>query len=149
MHRRAACIAFALAVLTAGSAGACEMLMPNPTEPGYALSITNNTTINVELRVNGAPMGVFAPGVHRDPIEAALPPLPWHVEARTTQSHRLLLAFDVRLGDVFSTIEPDGVVSSQGAGSRADLSCGRLDVWSGPPMLGPLPEPGQPGDCEP
>jgi hypothetical protein len=44
MHRRAASLALGLAVLSAGSAGACEMLLRVPTEPGYALSITNDTT---------------------------------------------------------------------------------------------------------
>lgn len=32
---------------------------------------------------------------------------------------------------------------------RVDLSCGRLDMWSGPPLLGPFPGPGTPSDCNP
>ena len=30
-----------------------------------------------------------------------------------------------------------------------NLSCGRLDIWSGPPLSGPPPGPGKPGDCAP
>ena len=37
----------------------------------------------------------------------------------------------------------------KGSGARVDLSCGRLDVWVGPPMHGPFPAPGRPGDCDP
>jgi hypothetical protein len=35
----------------------------------------------------------------------------------------------------------------KGDGNRVDLSCGRIDVWAGPPLLGPAPGPGTPGDC--
>ncbi len=34
-------------------------------------------------------------------------------------------------------------------GARVDLSCGRIDIWSGTPMMGPAPGPGVPGDCDP
>ena len=40
-------------------------------------------------------------------------------------------------------------LSAQGDAVRVDLSCGRLDIWSGPPLLGPPPGPGTPGDCTP
>lgn len=78
-----------------------------------------------------------------------MPQLPWHVEARTQAGGRLLLSFDVKRGDVFSTTEPDGQGSARGVSERRDLSCGRLDVWSGPRMMGPPPGPGERGDCEP
>ncbi len=34
-------------------------------------------------------------------------------------------------------------------GWRTDLSCGRVDVWSIVPILGPMWVPGTPGDCGP
>jgi len=77
-----------------------------------------------------------------------LPPLPWYVEARS-ESGRVLVSMTVRPGDVFATMYPDGHGETRGAAVRADLSCGRLDVWSGPPMSGPAPGSGIPGDCLP
>jgi heat shock protein HslJ len=114
------------------------------------LSISNNTTLDVNLVVNGAPVGVFGPGEYHDPItNVTLPELPWTVEART-QSGRVLVSFTVQPGTVSSTAYPGGVSEANGAGARADLSCGRLDVWSGPPMLGPAPPPSfPPHDCDP
>ena len=48
-------------------------------------------------------------------------------------------------GDVYSS--SDGR-QSHGVAARADLSCGRIDLWSGPPLAGPAPNPGTPGDCD-
>jgi hypothetical protein len=78
------------------------------------------------------------------PFSTEIPaPLPWSVEARSP-SGRLLISMTVRPGDV------DGEGTEQrGTGGRVDLSCGRLDIWSGPPMLGPAPGDGMPGDCLP
>jgi len=50
----------------------------------------------------------------------------------------------VRPGDVWETAG-----QMKGDAVRVDLSCGRLDIWSGPPLLGPAPGPGKPGDCAP
>jgi hypothetical protein len=80
--------------------------------------------------------------------EPEVPRLPWHVAVRTL-SGRELLAFDVGPDSVTSTTGPDGRVEMRGAGARVDLSCGRLDAYAGPPMIGPAPGPGVPGDCEP
>jgi len=114
------------------------------------LAIRNGTELSVVLVVNGIRLANYPPGTGADPINAPLPPLPWHVEARTATSGRVLLSFDVREGTVTHVVHPDGGGISRGAGSRADLSCGRLDVWSGPPLLGPVPpEFFPPGDCRP
>lgn len=78
---------------------------------------------------------------------AALPPLPWNVEARPP-SGRVLTSMQVRPGDVQSA---DSAVHTIPIG-RVDLSCGRITIWagdvspSGPP---PFPSPGSPGDCAP
>ena len=55
----------------------------------------------------------------------------------------------VRQGDVFNTFNPDGLLVMKGDAVRVDLSCGVLRIWSGPPLLGGVPGPGSPGDCEP
>jgi hypothetical protein len=115
------------------------------------LSISNQTTLVVTLIVNEQIVGIYPPAAHRDPITAPLlPPPRWHVEARSP-SGRVLASMDVRPGDVVSTT-PDaaGRSSSRGKGDRAELSCGRLDIWSGPPLLGPAPPDSFPvGDCDP
>lgn len=115
------------------------------------LSISNGTTLPITLRVNGQRIGPFAPGTQQDPIDpASLPPAPWHVEA-LTPSGRVLLTMDVKPGDVWRTTpDAQGRSSSRGAAARADLSCGRLDLWSVFPMGGPAPpQEFPPGDCAP
>lgn len=137
-------------------AASCGFLPAPPSTPAVEpliLNISNGTTLPVTLRVNGLNVGPFLPGTGEAPIRpGSLPNPPWHVEA-LTPSGRVLLAFDVAPGDVWHTTpDPQGHSSSQGAGARADLSCGRLDVWSGPPMLGPGTWPGMsfpPHDCDP
>jgi hypothetical protein len=107
------------------------------------LSYSNQTTLTLTLFVNGNQVAVMAPGDAQDIAGARLPALPWNVEARTSKG-RVILSM---------TVEPGDVVHAgnewKGDGVRVDLSCGRLDIWSGPPLLGPVPGPGEPGDCEP
>jgi hypothetical protein len=118
------------------------------------LSINNTTTLVVTLVVNGTAVGTFPPGTcrgcHGDdgiPVNE-LPPLPWSVEARSP-SGRLLVAMTVYAGSYFSTMSPDGRGSDRGVAARIDLSCGRLDIWAGPPISGPIPPPSfPPGDCD-
>ena len=114
------------------------------------LSINNGTTLDVLLVVNGQLAGTFAAGsANTAGIPASeLPPLPWNVEIRTSRG-RLLVSLVVHAGDVRSGRTNNGGTVQQGAGARVDLSCGRLDVWSGPPLAGPAPGTGRPGDCVP
>jgi hypothetical protein len=56
----------------------------------------------------------------------------------------VLVSMIVHDGDVVAAADGD-----KGDANRVDLSCGRLDIWSGPPLLGPAPGPGSPGDCGP
>lgn len=122
---------------------ACS-LFRSPAPGADDVNVANNTRLDVVVLVNGSPARVVSPGASTS-IPATEPgPLPWHVEARTAGTGRLLISIDVTDGSV----DVEGK-QQQGVGSRADLSCGRLDVWVGPPMLGPAPGPGEPGDCEP
>ena len=114
-----------------------------------SVSTSNSTTVYVNLFVNGSFLTMLDPGAcvgcHGDDAvpAAILPPLPWNVEVRTLSS-RVLVALPIKAGDV---IETNSYL--KGDGNRVDLSCGRIDIWSGPPMLGPAPGPGTPGDCRP
>ena len=114
-----------------------------------SLSINNGTTLTVTLVVNGTLVASLEPATclgcgQDDGVPASLlPPLPWQAEVRSP-SGRVLVSLTVHEGDVVY-----GSSSSQGDANRVDLSCGRIDLWSGPPLSGPPPEPGSPGDCRP
>jgi hypothetical protein len=117
----------------------------------YAIGVANGTTLAVTLVVNGQVIRTFTAGsgTGTNGIPASeIGPLPWVVEARSP-SGRLLTSMTVRAGDVSSTSLPGGGGSDIGVAGRVDLSCGRLDIWAGPPLLGPVPGSGTPGDCAP
>jgi hypothetical protein len=112
------------------------------------LGVSNGTSLEVTLLVNGKQLQVLAPGEWKDAIPAQeLPPLPWSIEAQSP-SGRVLLTLTVFEGDVVSGVNPGGSTFSKGDAARVDLSCGRIDIWSGPPLAGPAPGPGSPGDCD-
>jgi len=112
------------------------------------LEVSNGTTIPVMLTVNGAAGLPIAAGQRADLGVADIGPLPWVAQARTG-SGRVLVGTTVRTGDVWSQQNADGSGESRGVGARVDLSCGRIDIWSGVPMMGPAPGPGEAGDCDP
>lgn len=120
---------------------------PSGSGTNMTLNIANNTTIAVTLVVNQKVIEVVAAGGYENPIKAELPALPWDVEARSP-SGRVLSSMTVKAGDVWQTT-PDAKGQSEAKGDavRVDLSCGRLDLWSGPPILGPAFSPGPSGDC--
>jgi len=139
----------AVAVVLAVGCGSVSPTASPTSISSPGLSISNGTTLTVTLIVNGTTVGAFPPGTGRDPIPASdLPDLPWQVEARSPTG-RLLTSMTVHPGDVWATTGPNGEGREKGDGVRVDLSCGRLDVWSGPPMIGPAPGTGSPGDCAP
>ena len=121
---------------------------PAPTGEPHDLGVSNGTTLPVTIAVNGTALRTIQPQTEDTILVKDLPPLPWAVEARTSTG-RALLAMSVRAGDVWETTGPDGSHELNGDANRVDLSCGRLDMWSGPPLLGPAPGPGKPGDCAP
>jgi hypothetical protein len=140
-----------LAALIAGSVSGCidpgsAIAPPSPSGARMTLSIANYTTISVSLVVNGYRLETVPPGGYQDPIKAELPGLPWNVQT-LSPSGRVLSTMFVRAGDVSQTAYPNGQGAANGDAVRVDLSCGRLDIWSGPPMLGPVADPGPSGDC--
>jgi hypothetical protein len=143
-----ACVMLAGCAYAAASTEPPVDVSPAPAS-SFGLSISNATTLTVTLIVNGTTIGAFPPQTHLDPIPSAeLPALPWSVEARSP-SGRLVSSLSVRAGDVQATSNPNGQGSARGDAVRVDLSCGRLDLWVGPPILGPPPGTGAPGDCAP
>lgn len=107
------------------------------------LSANNGTTENLALVVNGSSVRELAPGTQVTVTAKDLPGLPWQAEVRFPNG-RTLVSLAVHAGDVII-----GTNYSKGDGARVDLSCGRIDVWSGPPIGGPAPGPGVAGDCKP
>ena len=136
-------LALTLGGCVAGSGTGGAGTTPNPP---MTLSISNGTTIPVSLVVNGSLVETVPPGEYEDPITARLPALPWNVETRSPAG-RVLSTLSVHAGDVWQTALPNGGLQMKGDAVRVDLSCGRLDVWSGPPLLGPTFIPGPSGDC--
>ncbi len=126
---------------------ACSGVGPNQSTIAD-LEISNGTTLVITLVVNATPITSVGPGAVDKISPSRLPPLPWKVEARAT-SGRVLASMTVRAGDVVRTTNPDGSTSWKGDAVRVELSCGRLDVWSGPPLAGPAPGAGSAGDCDP
>jgi hypothetical protein len=118
--------------------------LPGTPASEMTLSVSNGSTLPVTLVVNGVAVGVLQPGGGDDVPSARLPPLPWDAHVRSP-SGRDLLQLTVLPGDVQG--KPGAFTSGRAA--RVDLSCGRIDLWSGPPLLGPMPGPGTPGDCAP
>jgi len=114
-----------------------------PIAEAHDLVVSNQTTLAVTLAVNGNVLRTIQPNTQETLFVKELPPLPWAVEARAP-SGRVLTSMTVRPGDVWETAG-----QMKGDAVRVDLSCGRLDIWSGPPLLGPAPGPGKAGDCAP
>ena len=157
---RAVAKSLVLVLAVAGAVAGCSYLpaLPTPAPPigvqvgtppeRMRLNVSNSTTIPVVLTVNGAPGRPIAAGQGADLGLVDLGPLPWAAQVRTG-SGRVLVELTVRAGDVWTQDNGDGSGGAKGDGARVDLSCGQIDVWSGPPMMGPVPGPGLPGDCDP
>ena len=116
---------------------------PAPTGDPHDLVVSNQTTLAVTVAVSGTVVRTIQPNKQEILFVRELPSLPWAVEARAPTG-RVLTSMIVRPGDVWVTGN-----EMHGDAVRVDLSCGRLDIWSGPPLLGPPPGPGTPGDCAP
>jgi hypothetical protein len=149
MRRAVGLVAF-LAIALAGCQ-AVDLSGSPGTSPPTNLGMSNGTTLAVSLVVNGRAVALFPPGGPVPTIEvAALPPLPWKVEAKSP-SGRVLTSMRVEPGEVGVSSAP-GMVGRNGVFGRVDLSCGRLTIWAGdvqPSGPMPPPSPGTPGDCDP
>jgi hypothetical protein len=137
-----------LSLMVAGCVAASGAPTPEPTQH-IGLSIHNGTTMAVTIVVNGSVIETVPPGTSEDPIQGEMPAMPWAVEVRSPTG-RVMTTLDVHPGDYATASLPDGGWHEQGVGRRLDLSCGRLDLWYGTPILGPAPYPSASypsGDC--
>jgi hypothetical protein len=121
--------------------GGCANVVP---AAQMTLDVSNGTTVPVTLVVNGTTIEAIQPGSGAELSTSELPGLPW-VARVMSPSGRELVMLVVHDGDVYSS--RDGK-EQHGVAQRVDLSCGRIDLWSGPPLAGPAPNPGTPGDCD-
>ena len=141
-------VALSLPLVVTGCVAANGAATPGSSQ-SVKLSIQNGTTIAVTLVVNSSVIETVPPGGYEDPIKGNLPAMPWNVETRSP-SGRVLSTLTVHAGDFWTTSLPNSGTEVKGDAVRADLSCGRLDLWYGPPLLGPAVDPNAsypPGDC--
>jgi hypothetical protein len=113
------------------------------------LHVQNGSTLPVSLVINARTIAVIDAGAGPKDFELGQlgePPLD---VALLSPTGRVLLSMRVSSHAVSSTVGVDGEVALRGTAARVDLSCGRLDLWVGPPLAGPAPGAGTPGDCAP
>jgi hypothetical protein len=109
------------------------------------LSVANETSVDLVLVVNGRRIQSITATTRVDVPASDLPPLPWAAEVKLPTG-RSLVETTVHAGDVWSTAVPNGGTQQHGVGARVDLSCGRIDLYSGAIPMGPAPGSGSPGD---
>ena len=130
-------------LLAAALVTACTPAVPAVDLRFGDLHVENGTSMPVVLVVGGSIRVEIPPRSTAGLRASDLPGKPWDVAVRHAISGRDLVTIVIAEDPV------DAGSLQQGSGARVDLSCGRLDVWVGPPMHGPMPEPGRPGDCDP
>lgn len=106
--------------------------------------ISNGTTLALKVMVNGQDAGsgsVIDARLYGDG--------PWTVIVSTARG-RELTRMDFDAASAYHTMGSYPHTAS-GPARRVDLSCGRLDIWVGVPLMGPPPMPsGYPAhDCDP
>ena len=122
---------------------ACQAPTGSVVDAQMELGAANATNLTLEIVVNGTKVADLAAGAQLELTAGQLPPLPWMAEVRLP-SGRSLVSLTVRSGDVQSAGN-----AQRGDSARIDLSCGRIDIWSGPSPIGPIPAAGASGDCDP
>lgn len=108
-----------------------------------SLTANNQSDRALELFVNGGKMADVAPMTALTMAAKDLPPMPWAAELRLPTG-RTLVGLAVTSGSVVRLES-----GTAGVGNRADLSCGRVELYAVYPLGGPAPGPGRPGDCGP
>jgi hypothetical protein len=122
------------AASSTGFPGAPSMT-PSATPVPPPLSVANGTDRVITISVNDIVVATVPATSGLDPIETpAMPRLPWSISIQAVD------------GFVLATASME---NGQTLAMRRDLSCGRIDVWSRGPILGPMNGPGEPGDCGP
>jgi hypothetical protein len=112
------------------------------------LVVSNETSLDLTLVVNDVAIELLPARTLTSAPASRLPALPWTAEVRLPTG-RSLISLVVNAGDVWSRPVANGGTELHGDAARVDLSCGRVDLYAGPPLLGPAPGAGSPGDCDP
>jgi hypothetical protein len=120
---------------------------PTGAGAGYDLWLNNSTPLSLVIVVNGDTAGEVPAMTQTSFAAVGLPGLPWTVKVNAANGKQVM-SLDVPAGVVWSTTAPNGGGEVHGAGKFIDLACGRIDVWVGPPLGGPVPGPDVP-PCEP
>ena len=112
------------------------------------LHLLNDTTVPVQLAVQGRVIAFVDPGASKEYGPSDLGPMPWRV-AVLSNSGRPLLSLVVEPDSVHDDMNVDGTGSCSAPSAGLDLSCGQLLVYVGRMMPGGgVPGPGVPGDCD-
>ncbi len=112
------------------------------------LYIVNTTTLTLTVAINGQLVGAAEPGQAAS-FDTGSYPEPW-VITLATESGRVIAGLTYRLSDIGTSFGGTNPDPGMGTGKRLDLSCGRLDVYVGGPILGGTFVPSSsPGDCDP
>ena len=137
-----------IAIVVASGCGS----VPQPTGTPHAspslldIHVDNSTSVPMTVLVDGKTITTVAPHESTVVSAAGLPDDDWLVEVRLPSS-RTIMSFNVIRSLVSATTGPQGQGGVTGTGRRADLTCGRLDVWVAVAPLGPPPGPGVDGTC--
>ncbi|HEY5488337.1 MAG TPA: hypothetical protein VIK00_00735, partial [Candidatus Limnocylindrales bacterium] len=136
-------VVIAVPVLLSSPVPVARASSPGATQtPAPVLHISNETALQLTVVINGRVAEKAGPNSESivDPTSFSAP---WHVTV-TTASGRELVQLTYGASDVWYTSN-----SAHGVAQRVDLSCGRLDVYAGPPLLGPGPPSSfPPHDCD-
>lgn len=121
---------------------------PTPEASAPPVHAANGTTLSLTVAINGHLVGIVGPGQGAS-FDTGGYPEPWDV-ALATESGRVLVDMTYQLSDIGTSFGGTNPDPGMGVGHRLDLSCGRLDVYVGGPILGGTFIPSSsPGDCDP
>lgn len=140
-------IAGSIAIFSFGCAARQPLAPTSSLRPAYDVWVNNSTPLSLVVRVNDEQVDTVGPMVQMSISASSLPALPWTVEVDAANG-RAILSFPVEADSVSAG---SGLATAEvlhGAGQFVDLSCGRIDAWVGPPLLGPPPPPSVP-PCDP
>jgi len=145
VRRTRALLAFAVLVLFVASCGGGADTPPLGPVADADMSLTANNQSDraLELYVNESKIADIGATSQLTIQAKDLPPLPWDAQLRLPTG-RTLLSLTITSGSVVR--RENGV---QSAGTRVDLSCGRIELYAVTPLGGPAPGSGHPGDCGP
>ena len=123
----AACAAGNASPATVSPTDSVTASLPAEATEWRAVNISNGTSATLVVNLNGVVIGTIDANTPGARLVDGLPDTPWNISVSTKAGVVLATLVVPSLAIVGSTF---------GYASRADLNCGRLDVWVGPPVAG-------------